>query len=166
MIVNPYAQSKKHLYRKIKYKANCHILIVVTNEEETAVNISTIAEVQKDFRNGVYNKTDNGKCTGCGECCSNILPMTEAEVKIIKDYVRRHSIKEEKIFAPTLNPQYDLTCPFMSKTAKENKCAIYEVRPAICRCFIWSEPRGALKHREMYEEIRVPMDVRDTFFGG
>ena len=32
----------------------------------------------------VKNFTVNDKCSNCGQCCSNLLPMSEKEVKNIK----------------------------------------------------------------------------------
>ncbi len=29
------------------------------------MNISTLEQVRKDMEHGVYNMTENGKCTGC-----------------------------------------------------------------------------------------------------
>ena len=49
------------------------------------MNISTLEQVRKDMEHGVYNHTNNGECTGCGDCCSNLLPMTEKEIEAIKD---------------------------------------------------------------------------------
>lgn len=117
-----------------------------------------------DIRNGVYDFTDNGKCTQCGNCCGSILPMTDKEIKTIKRYIKQHGIKEQKHLIPFAEPMLDLTCPFLDDGKKTEKCTIYEVRPAICRCFICSEPNGALKHKELYEEVRMAVDVRKEFF--
>jgi hypothetical protein len=31
------------------------------------------------------DNTVNGKCSRCGECCSNLLPLSEKEISDIKD---------------------------------------------------------------------------------
>ena len=43
-----------------------------------------------DFKNGTFNLTCNGKCTECGECCSNLLPMTDDEISVIKNYIKKN----------------------------------------------------------------------------
>lgn len=81
------------------------------------------------------NRTDftiDGECIGCGECCSDILPMTDEEVKTIKRYIKKHNIKEQRYHAMAVQ---DMTCPFMSKDKGKDKCLIYEVRPTICRVY-------------------------------
>lgn len=128
------------------------------------MNIATLEQVRKDMEYGVYDNTDNGKCTGCGACCSNMLPMTDKEIEVIRRYIKKHNIKECGHGIPLVNPISDMTCPFLDSGKKTEKCTIYEVRPAICRCFICSEPHGALKHKELYESIRKPVDVRREFF--
>lgn len=32
---------------------------------------------------------ENGKCSDCGNCCSNCLPLTQAEIKFIKSILGR-----------------------------------------------------------------------------
>lgn len=129
------------------------------------MNIGALEQLRKDMEQGVYNFADNGKCVGCGNCCSNILPMTDKEIKVIKQYIKKHKIKECKHTIPLAEPVLDMTCPFLNTSKKTEKCTIYSVRPAICRCFICSEPNGTLKHKELYEGIRKPTDVRREFFG-
>lgn len=53
--------------------------------------------------------TNNGKCFNCGNCCSNLLPMSEKEVKVIKAYIKTHNIKEQRHNAMQ---GADMTCPF------------------------------------------------------
>lgn len=40
--------------------------------------------------------TFNGKCSNCGQCCSNLLPLSDSEVKRIKQYIKKHNIKEQR----------------------------------------------------------------------
>ena len=129
------------------------------------MNISTLEQVRKDMEHGVYNHTNNGECTGCGDCCSNLLPMTEKEIEAIKRYIKKHRIKECKHTIPLANPVLDMTCPFLNTGKKTEKCTIYSVRPAICRCFICSEPNVALKHKELWHGVRNPVNVREAFYG-
>ena len=127
--------------------------------------IDKFSNAMNDIRNGVHDFTENGKCSQCGACCSNILPMTDKEIETIRRYIKRHGTKEQKHFLPLANPAIDLTCPFLDSTKKTEKCTIYEVRPAICRYFKCDEPNGALKHKELFEGVRKVVDVRKTFFG-
>lgn len=63
-------------------------------------------------------------CKGCGECCSQFLPMTIAEVIRLKSHVKKNGIKA------TYQP---ILCPFFD--ADTRLCKVYEVRPQICRTY-------------------------------
>lgn len=82
----------------------------------------------------IIDKTKNGKCSGCGECCTDFIPLTVNEVINIRKYIKKHNIKaakaedEKHIYAK---------CPFRDDVNK--KCNIYEVRPSICRKFICNQ---------------------------
>lgn len=129
------------------------------------MNAGTLEQVRKDMEHGVYDMTENGKCTGCGNCCSNILPMTDKEIEVIRRHIKKNHIKERKHIIPLANPFLDMTCPFLNTDKKTEKCTIYSVRPAICRCFICPEPNGALKHKELWHGVRMPVNVREAFYG-
>ena len=77
----------------------------------------------------------NGKCVGCGNCCTELLPMTLKEVETIRKYVKEHKIKpySEIFFEYNGVPSMNLMCPFRDLDTKT--CRIYEVRPNICRQF-------------------------------
>lgn len=79
---------------------------------------STLEQVRKDFEHGVYNMKENGKCTGCGNCCSNILPMTDKEIEVIRRRIKKNHIKECKHGIPLANPILDMTCPFLNTDKK------------------------------------------------
>ena len=75
--------------------------------------------------------TDNsccGKCSKCGECCTNLLPVTQKEIETIQEYVIANKIRPQK---QMLVMQNRLTCPYYNG----KKCLIYEVRPLICKEF-------------------------------
>ena len=76
----------------------------------------------------IKNCSINGKCSKCGECCSNILPVCQKELYTIADYVMEHNIKPQW---QLLTMQNKLMCPYFDG----KKCLIYEVRPLICREF-------------------------------
>ena len=131
--------------------------------------IGTIEQMLNDIKNGVYDFTENGKCSQCGACCSNMLWLSDSEIFRIKRYIKKHNIKEQKHVAPAVlaeQPKFDLTCPFLNENRKDKKCTIYPVKPLLCSCFICSDPDGGRSHKELYGEQRNLVSMRDTFFGG
>lgn len=129
-----------------------------------AVNFEEAQKRRKYVReNGPYNNTKDGKCSQCGGCCGNILPMTDKEVETIRKYIARYNIKEFKRVFPFQNPSLDLTCPFLDDNKKTEKCRIYEVRPFICRHFICNNKEQDLP-KEFFEEEYKGVNVRETFF--
>lgn len=111
--------------------------------------------------------TNNGKCVGCGACCSNTLPMSEKEIRNIKHYIGLNNIKEQVRIFNVLSekPVADLLCPFLSNDDKD-RCVIYDVRPEICRIYKCNKP---LLDNNAYRFInfmsnRHLVNVRDTFF--
>ena len=129
------------------------------------MQLGKIKQMFEEFSDGTYDLSDNGKCTGCGNCCSNILPMTEKEILIIHKYIKEHKIKEQKRILPLAEPTIDMTCPFLNDNKTCKKCTIYEVRPRICREFICCpskrKPITDLNYRSSCKII----DVRGEFFG-
>ncbi len=110
--------------------------------------------------------TVNGKCSGCGECCSNLLPMTRREIDAIRKYIKSHEIKPQKHFIPTRNPVADTVCPFRDNTNR--RCLIYEVRPDICKAYSCDKAsRGDFsgEFSGAFSDYRL-VDVRETFFEG
>ena len=110
------------------------------------------------------NHCVNGKCSNCGECCADLLPVTPEEIRRIKAYVEKHHIKERKD-APFFDPNAtDLTCPLRNN--KENRCEVYPVRPLICREFICTKSLQQAKHdRDLVHASRAPHSMRWEIFG-
>ena len=52
--------------------------------------------------------TARGTHMGCGECCSRMLPVTDGELKVLKDAVRERGI----VLRPEM-ADVDLTCPLL-----------------------------------------------------
>lgn len=114
------------------------------------------------MNSGVYDFTDNGKCTQCGACCSNYLPMTQKEIATIHRFVKKHDIKEFKHLFPVSNDTFDMTCPFMDDSKLKEKCRIYSVRPEICKQFICSKEKKPFNgHWQQYSVV----DMRKEFYG-
>ncbi len=63
---------------------------------------------------------------GCGECCG-VIPVTETEYRRVERFAREHGIVPVDHGAAGDK----LTCPFY----QGGTCAVYEVRPVICRVF-------------------------------
>lgn len=127
--------------------------------------IGTLQEVIRDMESGVYDYTKDGKCVGCGRCCSNLLPLSEPEIKEIRKYMKKHHIKEQRHVFPTREPMFDMTCPFLNENGTSQKCMIYDVRPHICRAFVCNQPPSKIKeNKERFWKTRKPCDMRETFF--
>ncbi len=96
-----------------------------------------------EFANSIYDivfgQTDftvDGKCSGCGECCSDFLPMTKTEIEVVKRYIKKHNIKEFNAMPKVVTNGMNMTCPFRDE--KQKICTIYPVRPSICKAFLCS----------------------------
>ena len=99
---------------------------------------------------------DISECSNCGECCSNILLISDKEQKAIKKYIREHNIKP--LNKQSLLAGYIDVCPFRDKEQKN--CIIYSVRPEICRkfnCF------NSVKENLNYKELQA-VNMLKTFF--
>ena len=121
-----------------------------------------LKKAAEEMNSGVYDFTDNGKCTQCGACCSNYLPMTQKEADVIHRFVKKHDIKEFKHLLPVSGDAYDMTCPFMDDSKQKEKCRIYPVRPEICKQFICSKEKKPFNgHWQQYSVV----DMRSEFFG-
>lgn len=92
--------------------------------------------------------TCNHKCSGCGSCCTCILPITKKELAIIKDYVEKNNIQGS--YLSTFNPNNLYAfCPLLDPVTK--RCMVYPVRPFVCRNFKCDKKRETLKkERQMY----------------
>ena len=109
----------------------------------------------------VKDYTCNGKCSNCGECCSNLLPLSRKEVKRIKAYIKKHHIKEQRHNGMV---GVDMTCPFRDTANK--KCLIYEIRPDICRAFMCNHAHeDIMKAKINLHTIKQPVFMRHEFFG-
>ena len=109
----------------------------------------------------VKDNTVDGKCIGCGECCSNMLPLSQNEINRIRAYIKKHNIKEQR---HNFMMGIDMTCPFRDDGNKV--CTIYPVRPDICREFVCNHSIEALqKSKEEHHRTKQPTFMRNVFFG-
>lgn len=122
-----------------------------------------VDEMLEDFSNGTYDFTENGNCIQCGACCSNILPMTDKEIAVIRNYIKNNGIKERKHLIPTATPTIDMTCPFLNSDKPKEKCEIYPVRPRICKDFICCPEKRHHIGSELKDNFRI-VNVRKEFY--
>lgn len=125
--------------------------------------ISVLEAVQRGMEDNIYNFTKDGKCSGCGNCCSNLLPMSQKEVDVIHKYIKKHGIKECKHLPPVTSPAMDMTCPFRDNDSRI--CKVYDVRPEICRQFICDSEKRVKHNRKLLGQTRRFVDVRSEFYG-
>ena len=103
------------------------------------------------------------KCIGCGECCTDLLPTTRREIVRLRDYAKKHQLKEHRLPAGAALESVDLTCPFRNEMTK--RCDVYPVRPLICRAFICSRTlQAARKTRDLVQSDRDIHSLRWEIF--
>lgn len=109
------------------------------------------------------NNCVDGHCIGCGECCTDLLPTTRREIVRLRDYAKKHQLKEHRLPAGAALESVDLTCPFRNETTK--RCEVYPVRPLICRAFICSRTlQAAQKTRDLVQSDRDIHSLRWEIF--
>lgn len=81
------------------------------------------------------NFTNNGVCSSCGQCCGSLLPVTDEEMRVLKEYIDRNNIQPS---LPEQSTFISLQCPLLqpaSDIQPKARCKVYDVRPAVCRAF-------------------------------
>ncbi len=99
-----------------------------------------------------YNKIDDGKCSGCTDCCSESVHTYYIEFLNIYIYLINNKEKydrlTERIKKYYLEEFYRINkCPMLSE---EGQCEIYDVRPLVCRLF---GHYGKQEHEANYRKI-------------
>jgi Fe-S-cluster containining protein len=130
-------------------------------------NISTMsAEHQKELlKITLEDFTKGGQCSRCGQCCGDFLPVTDDEIKKIKQYVKRYNIKPFRM-AVLASHVIDASCVFFDQPLK--RCRIYPVRPHICESFMCNmtpEEMYANKKCHLYDEQRMTRSLEEAIFG-
>lgn len=116
---------------------------------------TTIAEILDNIVKGNTKITDNsicGKCSKCGECCTNLLPVSQNEINTIQEYVIQNNIKPQM---QMLVMQNRLTCPYYNG----NKCLIYEVRPLICKEFYCNKTMNMYVAEKFQKDKYITVDM-------
>ena len=98
-------------------------------------NISITNNPQSISEQKITDYTKNGSCSHCGACCPDNLRISEDEVDRIKKYIKDNNIKPCNHTPVLMANAVDFLCPFLDTNKETEKCRIYEVRPAICKCF-------------------------------
>lgn len=108
----------------------------------------------------VTDYTKDGKCSDCGACCSDLLPISAEEIATIKRYIRKHNIKESR---HNVMMGVDMTCPFRDEAKR--CCTIYPVRPMICRQFMCNHTAEDIRRAKwMAMEKYKPVCMRSVFY--
>ena len=116
---------------------------------------TTLLGILEDLTSGDYKIKDcsnNGKCSKCGECCSNFLPVSQNEINRIQKYVIENKIRPQTQMLVMKNT---LTCPYYDG----KKCLIYEVRPLICKEFYCYKKPDIKSANELLKEERIPVNM-------
>ena len=112
----------------------------------------------ENYPNTIQDFTVDGKCSNCGGCCSSLLPLSDSEIKDIQKYVNKHHITDCRTELLDSNVELDLRCPFRDEVKK--KCAIYQVRPRICRMFICNDDAKSIeRNRNVLYHRWKPFDM-------
>lgn len=67
---------------------------------------ASLEQMMADMNNGTFDLTCNGECTQCGNCCSNLLPMTEDEIATIHKYIKNIISSNTGIIIRQLHQQW------------------------------------------------------------
>lgn len=108
--------------------------------------------------------TDNGRCRDCGNCCGNILPLTSEDYARIKSYISKHKIAPARpriMQGPFAKPTVHNLCPFLMER-DDHRCAIYPVRPGICRVWNCHNPEDNQAIKKWYLANR-PVESADMY---
>lgn len=125
--------------------------------------VGTIDDLIACEAEGVKDYTVNGACSNCGQCCSDVLPVSDQDVRRIAEYVKARHIGDygNKLLWQAV----DLICPFRDDA--RHRCAIYPVRPEICRAFRCDhDPDWVAETKAFYHRKYRVISMRMTFFGG
>lgn len=114
----------------------------------------------------VVDCSKEGRCSDCGQCCGNLLPVNFQEIERIRKYIKKHRIQACQHFAPLSGYRGSMLCPFRDNLAK--RCTIYPVRPGICKTFFCGKPKAEIvaDRAAAYQRCSLEIDMRATFFGG
>lgn len=78
------------------------------------------------------------RCSRCGSCCTDILPLSAEEKEQLREYAGKHPriLRHRHTDARK--------CIFLRRLIWRTRCAVYPVRPAICRVYDCGKPDDML----------------------
>ena len=106
----------------------------------------------------------DGKCSNCGGCCNDILPLTNADINRIRNYVKKNNIQPCNHFPNVMTSiVVDVVCPFRNDSKKV--CTIYPVRPTVCKGFSCYESKETVMKKLLCLHNKAnKQSMRETFF--
>ena len=107
--------------------------------------------------------TKNGKCSDCGGCCSNFLPLRKEEVERLKRFVRRKHFKPIVRCSVLAGRSIDLMCPF--KNDEEQRCEVYDIRPEVCRAYRCDQAANGTLQDFKHQKLYTVVNLRQVVFG-
>lgn len=102
----------------------------------------------------------NFECKKCGKCCSNFLPLSKREIQELRKLATRENKR-------LLEKDWYSTCPFLNY---QNKCDIYENRPAICKGYTCYKFENHIFDKKFLKETKEKntdfklVDLREEIF--
>lgn len=123
--------------------------------------ICTLEDIMHRDNQTVTDFTRDGKCSMCGECCGDMLPLSAREINRIKRYVKDHGIREHT--NAVVAADFNFKCPFRDDARR--KCDIYDVRPKICRSFMCNYDRQKISaNKALFHQRYEVISIRSVFF--
>ena len=95
------------------------------------------------MENNFQQAFGNDSCIRCGRCCANVLMLSDHEIQVIRKYIKRHNIQVQNHNVIGMKDDANI-CPFKKQSISYDGdkhinegtfCAIYPVRPSICRSY-------------------------------
>jgi|GEM_PF-1720585 len=104
---------------------------------------SASAYEYSQMNHSIKDFTEDGKCSNCGGCCSNIIVLTRQELNTLTRYVSKKKMKPHSSMPLVMATEntLDMTCPFLNS---EGKCSIYHMRPMVCKTFVCNKSKAEL----------------------
>ena len=128
------------------------------------MEIGSLEDIAKAWDGIDVDHTDNGKCTGCGDCCGRLLPLSDKEVRQLKNYVRQNKIKPIRHDALIAAEQVmDMTCPFLDMSKPDKRCTIYKHRPLICRLYKCNGDTDKTAEKVFWKSKHYVADMMEIF---
>lgn len=124
------------------------------------MDVGSIRDVVNAEGHGLTNYTIRGKCSRCGNCCTDYLYLNKSEIKKITHYVKKHRLQD----MTRSNCDVSFVCPFLDLA--NHVCAIYPARPEICQSFIcsMSNERACSQRDRINNNNRKLYSMRALFF--